>query len=412
MKILLSAYSCGPGRGSEPGVGWYAALALSSYAEVHVLTTHEFKADIERLMEKGVLPTTMHFHFFDIILGTWVWRNPTGFRVRLHYWLWQQCATRYVKKLHEREKFDSAQHVTFVRYWSRSCLADAGIPYIFGPVGGAEYVPRSLLPGFSAKGRLFELLRNGIRAFSEQLPAVRRTIRNARFVLATTDLSARRIKRIRGIQEGVLTCGESALTEQERRALGCQHVKHAGVVFCGLGRLVPLKRYDLAVKAFARANIPGSRLRLIGGGEEEATLHRLAESLDVGNRVEITGFISRTKALRELASCDVLLHPSTHDSGGWACVEGLAAGLPVICLDWGGPGAQVTAETGFRIPVDDEEAVVKGMADAMRQLSAPSIRTRMSARCKETVKTRFSWTAKAERFVELHRSIQKGGING
>lgn len=411
MKILLSAYSCGPGRGSEPGVGWNAALAMAALCEVHVITTFEFKDDIEHLQEEGQLPPSIHFHFFDIPFGKLVWKHPTGFGVRLHYVLWQRAASRQVNVLHSREHFDSAQHLTFVRYWGRSCLADTGIPYILGPVGGAEYVPRSLLGGFSVTGRLFEGIRNFVRRLSEWMPSVRRTIRNARFVLATTELSAHRIKRIRGTAEGVLLCGESALTDRERMSLDVRHTENDGIVFCGLGRLVPLKRYDLAVKAFAKADIPGSRLRLIGGGPEETSLRVLADSLGIGSRVQITGFVPRTEALRGLASCDVLLHPSTHDSGGWACIEGMAAGLPVVCLDWGGPGAQVTESTGFRIQVADEDSVVAGMAAAMRRLGDAKVRTRMSHACKEAVRNTFNWAAKAKIYWELHKRIEEDRTN-
>lgn len=153
----------------------------------------------------------------------------------------------------------------------------------------------------------------------------------------------------------------------------------------------------------------GSRLRLIGGGEEDATLRGLAESPGVGDKVEITGFVSRGEALRKLASCDVLLHPSTHDSGGWACSEGMAAGLPVVCLDWGGPGAQVTADTGFRIPVADENTVIENMADALRRLSNPFVRFNISAACKIAVRTGFGWESKAKRFSELHEHIWENG---
>jgi hypothetical protein len=38
MKILISAYSCEPGMGSEPGVGWNIAREVAKYHEVWVLT--------------------------------------------------------------------------------------------------------------------------------------------------------------------------------------------------------------------------------------------------------------------------------------------------------------------------------------------------------------------------------------
>jgi glycosyltransferase involved in cell wall biosynthesis len=34
---------------------------------------------------------------------------------------------------------------------------------------------------------------------------------------------------------------------------------------------------------------------------------------------------------------DVLLFPSIHEEGGWVVAEAQASGLPVVCLDRGGP---------------------------------------------------------------------------
>ena len=65
----------------------------------------------------------------------------------------------------------------------------------------------------------------------------------------------------------------------------------------------------------------------------------------------------------------MLVHPSLHDSGGWVCLEAMAAGKPVICLDLGGPGEQVTRETGFKIPALDPDQAVKDMARAMAVLA-------------------------------------------
>ena len=38
LNVLLSAYACVPGRGSEPGVGWNFALTTSKYHNVWVVT--------------------------------------------------------------------------------------------------------------------------------------------------------------------------------------------------------------------------------------------------------------------------------------------------------------------------------------------------------------------------------------
>ena len=44
----------------------------------------------------------------------------------------------------------------------------------------------------------------------------------------------------------------------------------------------------------------------------------------------------------------------------------MAAGRPVICLDLGGPGSQVTDEVGFKIPAHSPEQCIEGIAQVMR----------------------------------------------
>lgn len=405
LKILLSAYSCGPNRGSEPGVGWNAAMALAQHAEVHVLTTSEFQSDIEAEMAAGRVPPTMHFHFHEFPLGRLVWRRKNGLLVRAHYTLWQRSAAKKVRRLHRAEHFTSAQHLTFVRYWSPSCLAGSGIPYVFGPVGGAEFVPPCLSAGFPFKARVFEKIRNLIRWCSEHSHGTRKTLREASFVLATTRLSAEHCARIRGTESGVSVFGESALNPKDLSALERIPDAHDAVRFCGLGRLVPLKRYDLAVRAFARASIPDAELRLVGGGPEADALQTLAETLGVAKQVSITGFLPRAEALAAMKACDVMIHPSTHDSGGWACVEAMGAGLPVVCLDWGGPGTQVTDETGYRIPIASEDEVVAHMADALRTLADPAVRKAKSDAAARLVRESYIWDAKAAYYLSLHQKL-------
>jgi glycosyltransferase involved in cell wall biosynthesis len=76
------------------------------------------------------------------------------------------------------------------------------------------------------------------------------------------------------------------------------------------------------------------------------------------------------------------LFPSLHDSGGTVVMEALSQGLPLICLDCGGPGAMLPPSCGFKIEVEgrNREQVVNDLADAMRKLAAnPELRAQMSS---------------------------------
>lgn len=411
LRILLSCYSCGPDRGSEPGVGWNAALAIAEFHEVHVITTSEFQKAIEAKTQAGDLPEGVVFHFFEIPLGRSVWRHHSGMAIRLHYVLWQRLARLFVRGLHRRFHFDSAQHITFVRYCAESCVEALGLPYILGPVGGAETTPKCLSGTHTCGGGLIERMRGAGRWLGEHSPRVLRTIRKAGYVLAVTPQTYDRCVALGADTERTQVYPAIGISEQEFERLAKTPSPVGPVCFFGFGRLINWKRYDLAIRAFAQAAVPGARLLFIGGGPEEKSLMALAKGLGVEEQVEVSGFLPREQALMQLARGHALVHPSVHDSGGCVCLEAMAAGRPVICLDWAGPGLLVTDETGVKIPVGDVESVVQGLADAMRRFSDESLLRAKGDAAKHHVRESYLWSAKARYYAGLHRQIMNLGGN-
>ncbi len=149
-----------------------------------------------------------------------------------------------------------------------------------------------------------------------------------------------------------------------------------------VGRLAPWKGQDLFLRAFAAAFPDGDTRALVVGtamfGEEsyERELPALAARLGLDGRVEFRGF--REDVWAELASLDVLVHASvTPEPFGQVVLEGMAAGLPVIAPDEGGPATMIAnGETGRLFASRDAGA----LAAAMRTLSEdPEERERLGA---------------------------------
>ena len=408
MRILLSAYSCGPNRGSEPGVGWGAAVSLAVLAEGHVLTTFESRVAIKAEIAAGRVPESLHFHFFDLPGAAWWWKHGHLRGIQFHYALWQRLAGRVVRRLHAEFRFDAAQHVTFVRYWSPSCLRNSGIPYVFGPVGGADCPPRELVREYSPCRRVKEVVRHAYHWLGEHNPATRRTLRNAAHVFAATPQTMVRCKAL-GVPSCRLSlCQAIALSDGELKTL-TDLPRTDKLVFFTLGRLDPLKGYDLALGAFALAQIPDSRILLIGGGPDESRLRTLGQKLGISDRMEITGFLPRKDALAAISRGSVLLHPSHLDSGGVAVLESMAAGRPVICLDLGGPALLVNDRCGFKIPVSTHVTMIEGIVTAMRSLSDSSKRRMMGDACRQRTLDSFIWSMKGNTyFCKLMEVLRNG----
>ncbi len=106
-----------------------------------------------------------------------------------------------------------------------------------------------------------------------------------------------------------------------------QTTGRAGEYFLIGGRLVPYKRYDLAVQVFNRLGWP---LKIFGIGPDEERLRGLAK-----NNIEFVGWVSDWQKAELYANAIAFLHPQNEDFGITA-VESMAAGRPVISYGAGG----------------------------------------------------------------------------
>ncbi len=170
------------------------------------------------------------------------------------------------------------------------------------------------------------------------------------------------------------------------RAAAQPRRREGPLTFGMLGRIAPWKGQDLFLRAFAAAFPSGEeRAAIIGTamfGEEdfERELGSLAQELGIAARVEFRGF--REDIWRELGSLDVLVHASLiPEPFGQVVLEGMAAGLPVLAPDAGGPAEVIDdGSTGTLFPRGDADA----LAAAMRALAQdPERRRRLGEAARE-----------------------------
>lgn len=368
MKVLVSAYACEPDAGSEPGVGWNWVEQIARFHDVWVLTRRNNEPRIERALERRPRPN-VHWVYLDLPRWARFWkRGARG--VHAYYYLWQIAAYLRARRLDREVGFDVVHHVTFVNYWIPSLLALLPTPFVWGPVGGGESAPRPFLRTLSRRGRSFEYARDLARALGERDAFVRRAARRARAVLATTEETAQRVRRLGARHVQVVS--QVALPADDFVRLGRLPLRASGPFRAiSAGRLVDWKGVHLALAAFAalRDRVPASEYWIIGDGPDRRRIERTVRELGLDSAVVLTGAVSRNEFFERMAECDVLVHPSLHDSGGWVCAEAMAARRPVVCLALGGPALQVTPEAGFVVRAETPDVAVREMAAALTRLA-------------------------------------------
>lgn len=403
MKVLLSAYSCEPGRGSERGVGWNVACEVAKRHQVWVLTRpDESKTAIESELESYPTPN-LKFVYFTLPFWQDSMRFGQSGAMQLHYYLWQIQAYFVARRLHQEIQFDIIHHVTFVKYSAPSLLSLLPVPFIWGPVGGGESTPLPFWKDFSPRARVYELTRDLVRKMGERDPLVTLTVKNSSVIRATTEDTAKRLYMMGATKVQIEP--EVGLLEAEVTILNSFPLPTSQPVrFISIGRLLHWKGFHLGIKAFAKANLPGAQYWLIGDGPELENLQHLAEANNVAHQVKFWGRLTREDTLERLKESHVLIHPSLHDSGGWVCIEAMASGRPVICLNLGGPAIQVTGKTGFKVIAKNPDQVINQVAEEMHKLSEnPNLRIQMGIAGRQLVNAKFSWSAVGERLCDLYK---------
>lgn len=394
LKILMSAYACEPDRSSEAGVGWNVAQEVAKYHDVWVITRRNNQATIEDALKRKPVPN-LRFVYYDLPRWSRLWKKGTR-GIQAYYHLWQLGSANLAGKLHKKINFDVAHHVTFVRYWSPSSLARLPVPLIWGSVGGGESTPKTFYSIFTPKDRRYELLRDLARWLGEQDPLVRLTARKSKLAIATTEETAERLRALGAENIQVLEAiglSEEELSHLTKLPLPCRSGEP--VRFISIGRLLHWKGFALGLRAFAEARVPDSEYWIIGDGPDLQRLRALARDLSIEKQVHFWGRLSRHETFEKLGDCHVVVHPSLHDSGGFACLEAMAAGRPVICLDLGGPALQITEDTGFKIPAHEPKQAVTDLARAMQTIAGDSkLGHYMGVAARKRVTENYSWEKK------------------
>ena len=403
MKVLATAYACEPGKGSEPGIGWNWARNIAQRHELCLVTRENNVDAIERAAAAEGL--AMQVVGYDLPRWARSWKRRSRGAVA-YFYLWQRTLTRLARDLDRRHDFDVVHHLTFASSWIPSGLAGTRKPFVWGPVGQHPRVPDAYLCPGDRRARRAEALKATVRqTLLTRDPTVRRTLDAADVILSLGREFGERVPlRHQPKVVPMLACGtEPRAGVAPRATLGGPFE----VLFAG--RLVDLKGARLALEAFAHLHrrLP-ARFTLLGEGPLRDELARRACELDLGDDVVWKGNVPHTEALDAMHAAHVFLFPS-FEGAGMVVPEAMAAGNPVVCLDFGGPGEMVGKDRGVRVSLaDDPRVTAELLGEALVALAEDEPgRLALARRALAWASAEMSWEAKGARLDDLYvRAIE------
>ncbi len=390
-KVLMIAYACDPKGIGEYWLGWgWVEQAARAYQVELITTLHCPDSVKERADALGV---KVHF------VGLPSWLRKTVSRLGGGAWLgriaWQYRAVKLAAQLHASAPFDLVHQTTFHTFRVPFVASRLPIPSVWGPIAGGESIP----PGFSryvGGGQFSEFARTFINKLWLHFPPVKKSLRRASaiFVSNRTTLAFLPAE----IQRKCTVVPPNALRPEDenleppppksRPAGAPLHLLYVG--YC-----VPTRALPLVFEALQASGLTDYRLTVLGEGPSLEGWKQKARELGLDRRVEFTGKVPHAKLLPYYAEADALVFPGLRDSGGSSLLESMSRNLPVICLDWAGPGEMVDEKSGFKIPVDDPAQTVQAMGRAFVQFKQdPQLGERLAQAARQRAQTVFRWDEK------------------
>jgi glycogen(starch) synthase len=175
-------------------------------------------------------------------------------------------------------------------------------------------------------------------------------------------------------------------------------------VLC-LGRLVPEKGLDVALRVFADvcARMPEVRFVVAGDGIERTRLERQADDLGLGKRVHFLGWVRPDDVASVINQATLVLMPSRREGLPLVAIETAYMGRPVVATPLPGIAEVVIhGETGLLAAGEGVPALSRAVLDLLER---PDLARRMGAAARRHARARFGLERCVEGFDQLYRRL-------
>lgn len=400
LTILLIAPDVSEQLGGEAMKALHILRELRSLgADVHQITHERRRAELERI-EPGI-----QAHYVrDTTLQRFIWRSVilrNAIQIPFMY-----GAARIARRLCRELRAQQPDRRIVIHYTSPvspvlPCFPTRQAATVIGPINGNIHYP----PAFRDRERpSYRLRRRLLPAAQFVHRALFRGKQSADVILVAGGERTARSLRMAGCRTRQFVPSLDSGVPNRLKELPRITQAGANLRFVHNGRLVTHKGVDLAIRAVARAK-QAVELDIIGRGPCEAQLKQLAAQLGVSDRVQFPGWVEDHSKLPEvLRAYRGYVFPSLAEANGIVVQEAMLLGLPVICLNWGGPALLVTPECGVLIDPAGEEQVVSAIADAMDRLAIDGeLAERMSAAGRRRAMSEgYAWQDCIRTWIEVY----------
>jgi glycosyltransferase involved in cell wall biosynthesis len=405
-KILLLAYACEPNMGSEKGVGWNVAKQLTENNEVHVLTRGYCKDKIQSVVDSEQIDN-LHFHYYDI--PKYLFFNESKkWGEQINYIIWQIKCRRFVKKLHRQFGFDIVHHITFCQYRTPSPGFYIDIPFVMGPIGGAEHIAASFdndLESHTSKKERIRKRGTDLKIFSRW---VKKKKNKKYFLFSTNENLVRLTPYCNDYPVALLPTLAFDPADFENFVRKERDNNIFEMLYAGRAEDWKGIRLFLRALKLAFTDETSFKVKLIGirTKEEQVKVESWINELGLNKCVDIIPFLPRETLLKKLSESDLFVYPAFRDSGSMAILEACVLGCPTLCFAAGGQDA-FPDDILIKAPVAGSYAEnLDNFAQKLKWIYHNKDKAKIiGEKSKEYVYEHFTWESKIGRIETIYDTL-------
>lgn len=403
-NILVLAYQLSPTKGSEYSVAWNYVTRMSKYNHLTVLYgvsgIHLGDCDeMEGFAETKGLPNVT---FVCVKPNKWTnalnWcncHNIMNYTFYFAYQAWQKQVYKKVKKIIKHEKFDLIHFVGPIGYREPGYLWKLNLPYMWGPIGGANKASAILLTKSPALAKFKFSFRN----FANELQL--KYLLRLKKALAKTDLlltamsENQKIFKSRFNKDSIYLPENSISTEIKLNTSKFKDCTNYHIV--SIGSLVAGKTVNILLEALALVKHKEKIIvDIVGNGPERQTLETLAKKLQLQNLINWHGQLPRNKAVELFNNAHLHVITSAKEGNPTTIWEAMSYGVPTISFDHCGMHDTICERCGIRIPIHSYDQCVADLAIEIDKLLEHPERFEQLANGTIECAQKFTWDAREE----------------
>jgi len=204
----------------------------------------------------------------------------------------------------------------------------------------------------------------------------------------------------------------SQVSEEEKRGIRERYgLEDDDLMVLFLGRLVWVKGVDKLIAAMPHVlqKIPNAKLVIVGLGDMQDYLSRLAQNLNLQDKVKFRfEFIPEEERIAHYAACDVAVFPSIYEPFGIVALEAMSMEKPVVVGASGVSGMREivvnagSEQCGFHINPNDPTDIAWGIIGSLQD---PQKKEQLGKNGRERVLKEFTWDEIAKKTIRVYNDF-------